>query len=157
MKRLLESNRIRRLLAPTVTRVRQSPTLLALSRRANQRSSGTRPNWQAGQEAVDSRYLVDFQAMLPAGFDRIVALISHCDSPIVPYFQRALELLGLEGEGHDPGRDDFHDRILADTDQLLLCRPRHSTNQHRQLYWDKILPLYDLPTVRISPPRAEHL
>lgn len=153
MKKLMESNRVRRLLAPTATRIRHSPALLALTRRGKRGLSGAKPEWQTGTETVDPRYQVDFRAMLPRGFSAGIGFIAAGNDPILPYFHRALAMLGLQGGVLDPACDDFHDRILAAPNQVLLCRPTHFTNQQRQLFWEKTLPLYDMPGVLVSPPR----
>jgi hypothetical protein len=153
MKKPLERNRIRRLVAPVATRIRQSPALLSLTRRGKSRLLGTQEVWQVTAETVDPRYRVDFRAMLPTRYRANIGFIASKQDPTVPYFQRALEMLGIGGQVYDPARDDFHDRILAGPERIFLSRPMHFTNQDRQLFWEKTLPLYDWSEASVSPSR----
>lgn len=153
MKKLLESNRFRRLVAPIATRIRHSPSLLALARSANCRLNDAQAVWEIGSDSVDPKYEVDFRAMLPAGFNGSIGFIATEQDPILPYFWRALKILDLQGHVLDPTRDDFHERILTGSERIFLCWPGHFTNQQRQMFWEKALPLYDWSEASIYPSR----
>lgn len=153
MSKFLESRRVRRLLAPIATHVRQSPSLLALTRRGKRLLGRDATIWQTGAVDVDPQYQVDFRAMLPTDFRGTIGFVASEQDPILPYFHRALEMLDIGGQVLDPARDDFHDRVLGEPASILLCRPLHFTNQQRQMFWEKTLPLYDLPGVVTFPSR----
>lgn len=151
MKRLLESNRIRRRLVPVVAGIRHSPTLMTMANKIRTALGGRRPAWTMGREVEDLRYKVNFKDLLSdVGGLKIGLIISETD-PVVQPFLKAAEALGMVGAIYDPVTDNFHDRVMNAPEQIFLCRPLHWTNQQRQMYWEKTFPLFDLPDLTIQP------
>lgn len=151
-KKLVESVGFRRLAAPFVTRIRQSPGLLARARQFKRIAGMPAANaWKPGSNTVDARHKVDFRGFVPESFSGDIGLISRADDPVIPSFHSALELLGLQGRVLDPAADGFHDEILQNPERILLCRLGHSTNLERQMFWEKTLALYENPNWNIFP------
>lgn len=143
LDKLMASNRVRRFAAPIATQIRRIPALKAVARHTRQITAGSTPKWVAGEETVDPELQVDFRGMIPPAFDGDVGFIAREDEELVPYFHRAIDMLGLKGRVFDPRASDFHSRVRAAPEKFFLCRPAYSTNTERQMFWEKIAPLYD--------------
>jgi len=147
-----ESNRLRRLAAPLVTRIRQSPALSSIARSLRRASGAAKETWPVGADTVEPRYQVDFKSLLPpSGFAGNTCLVVQAGHPIIASYHRALKLLDVPGRVLDPAKDGFYDDLVHGNDDVIIYKPSATTNLQRQMSWEKALPLYDNSRWSIHP------
>lgn len=157
---VLDTPQFRRFAAPMVWQLRRWGLAAPLKRLAAPLRAGTGGLGAGGLGAGGQAESAAFggaadpsllRALLPPGFTGPIGLIASTGGEHLPRLLQAAELLGLEAEVFDPASAEFHQRLRQGRARILFCRPDHRTNQQRQMFWEKTLPLYDLPHLRLFP------